>query len=131
MNMQDCCRSQCGFRSVSSDDEHWQRNHPEMVARLEALALNQTWTAEGGNAATAKFDAAMAPFLTDPFRGCRSRRWFGAREDVTELEAQTARDALAAAGLSANDVDVLIVGPFPPPQIDVGNAAFLARRLGI
>jgi 3-oxoacyl-[acyl-carrier-protein] synthase-3 len=119
------------FPRLTVDNDHWRRHHPEMVAQLEQLALNQTWSNRGGNPATARFDEAMAPYLPDPFRGCRSRRWFAPDEDVTDLEAATARDALAAAGLTPADVDTLIVGSFPPPQIDVGNAAFLAGRLGI
>jgi 3-oxoacyl-[acyl-carrier-protein] synthase III len=119
------------FPSVVLDNEHWRTHHAPMVTRLEELALNQTWSTRDGNDATAKFDAAMSPYLRDPFRGCRSRRWFASDEDITALEAEAAREALSAAGLGLADVDLLIVGTFPPPQIDVGNAAFLAGRLGI
>lgn len=116
-------------REVGND--LWEREHPEMVARLGELALAEAWSTRASSAATAGFDAAMAPYLRDPFRGSRQRRWFQPGEDPTALEAQTALAALHAAGLTVDDVDVCIVGTFPPPQINVGNAAYLARHLGL
>lgn len=127
-----------GLRSVAVrfpdrvvENDHWHREHPEMVARLEELALAQTWSPRGSTAATVGFDAAMAPFLRDPFRGSRARRWFRTDDEQLELEAETALGALEAARLGLGDVDVLIVGSFPPPRIDVGNGTYLAARLGL
>ena len=113
------------------DNDHWHQHHPEMVARLEQLALAEAWSTRETSRATAGFDAAMAPYLEDPFRGARLRRWFAADDDPTALEAETARAAVAAAGLDLSDIDLCIVSTFPPPQLNVGNAAYLVGRLGL
>lgn len=112
-------------------NDHWRTHHPEMVARLEEMAVAEAWSTRTASAATAGFDAAMTPFLSDPFRGSRSRRWFAPGEDPVGLEAEAATAALTAAGLAPADVDLCIVGTFPPPQVNVGNAAYLARRLAL
>jgi 3-oxoacyl-[acyl-carrier-protein] synthase-3 len=52
-------------------------------------------------------------------------------ESIRHYEAAAARAALDGAGLRPSDVDLLIVGSFLPDQIGVGNAAFLARELGV
>lgn len=116
-------------RVVTND--HWRTHHPEMVAKLDEMALAEAWSTRSASPATAAFDRAMAPFLSDPFRGTRMRRWFADNTDPVALEAATALDALAAASLTPADVDLCIVGTFPPPQVNVGNAAYLAKALGI
>jgi len=112
-------------------NDYWREHHPEMVARLEESAVAEAWSTRTASPATAAFDAAMTPFLNDPFRGSRNRRWFRPGEDPVALEAETARAAVAAAGLSLADIDLCIVGTFPPPQVNVGNAAYLARALAL
>jgi len=77
------------------------------------------------------FTAAMLPYLDDPFRGTVERRALAKGETALALEAEAARGALAAAGMSPGDVDLLIVTSFQPDQVGVGNAAFLARELGV
>jgi 3-oxoacyl-[acyl-carrier-protein] synthase III len=110
---------------------HWQMHYPEMVSNLERLALGRTWSTSQGNPFTQKFDAAMAPFVSDPFRGCQQRRWFEPGENALALEASTARAALDAAKLRPSDIDLCIVGAFPPAHINVGDAAYLASALDL
>lgn len=112
-------------------NDYWREHHPEMVARLEEMAVAEAWSTRSSSAATAAFDAAMTPFLRDPFRGSRTRRWFHPGDDPVDLEADAARAAVAAAGISLADIDLCIVGTFPPPQVNVGNAAYLARALAL
>lgn len=119
------------FPSRVMTNDHWREHHPEMVADIERQMLNRTWSHQGGSETSRNFDEAMRPFLSDPFRGCVRRLWLADGEDPTEVEALAALDALSAAGLEPSDVDLCIVGSFPPPHIDVGNAAYLARRLGL
>lgn len=116
-------------RIVTND--HWRQHHPEMVARLEQLAVAEAWSTRTASAATAAFDEAMTPYLNDPFRGSSSRRWLLPGEDPIALETDAARAALDAAGMSPANIDLCIVGTFPPPQVNVGNAAYLAGRLGL
>ena len=119
------------FPSREMTNDHWREQHPAMVADIERQLLNRTWSPQGGSTSSHNFDEAMRPFLSDPFRGCQRRFWLAEGEDPTEVEALAALDALAAAGLRPSDIDMCIVGSFPPPHIDVGNAAYLARRLGL
>jgi len=111
-------------------NDHWRRKYPDLVRTAEERALGKLWRPEG-NGSCGRFDAAMAKYLADPFRGCVERRWLSPGEQAIDLEEPAARDALAAAGLAPGDVDLLICSSFFPDQCDVGNGAFLARRLGL
>jgi len=112
-------------------NDYWREHHPAMVARLEDMAVAEAWSTRSASPATAAFDAAMTPYLSDPFRGSRKRHWFRPGEDPVALEADAARAAVSAAGCSLADIDLCIVGTFPPPQVNVGNAAYLARDLNL
>ncbi|MEM9553944.1 MAG: 3-oxoacyl-[acyl-carrier-protein] synthase III C-terminal domain-containing protein [Acidobacteriota bacterium] len=112
------------------DNDHWRRHHPSLVAQAE----QRIWmwkrplhrpTAPGA------FDLEMEPYLDDPFRGARQRRVLGPEQSALTLEAAAARDALAAAELSIDDVDGLICTSFLPDSHGIGGAAFLARELGL
>ncbi len=125
-----------GFRSLAVhfpsrvvDNAHWLRRHPRMVEEAETSALAKVWTNAEGEALL--FDRKMAPYLSDPFRGAKERRWLKDGETSLSLEIVAAACALEAALLEAKDVDLLLVSSFFPDQIDVGNAAFLARELGV
>jgi 3-oxoacyl-[acyl-carrier-protein] synthase-3 len=55
----------------------------------------------------------------------------GSGESSLTLEERAARDALEAAKLSPENVELMIVASVWPEQIGFGNAAFLARQLGL
>jgi len=109
-------------------NEYWQRNHPEVVAGAADKILKRIWEQKQSSKQD-PFEAAMAAHLEDPFQGARERRWLGPEETVLSLELKAARQALEAARVSVNDVDLALVCSFLPDQIGVGNAAFLAQRL--
>lgn len=113
-------------------NDWWRERSPEQVARAEAHALARLWGRDGEpvDAATALFDDAMAPYLADPFRGTVERRWLDERETSLDREVMVARDALAAAGRTVADIDLLLCVSFVPDQWMVGNAAYLGRALG-
>jgi 3-oxoacyl-[acyl-carrier-protein] synthase-3 len=73
----------------------------------------------------------MMPYLSDPFRGTIERRVLGRGESSLTLEERAARDALDAAKLTPDDVDLMLVSSVWPEQIGFGNAAFLAQKLGL
>jgi 3-oxoacyl-[acyl-carrier-protein] synthase-3 len=52
-------------------------------------------------------------------------------ETELDLEISAAAAALSSAVLEPDDIDLLLVSSFLPNQIGLGNAAFLARELGI
>ena len=111
-------------------NDHWRRNHPELVA--DAEQRNHAWSRPTqGFTGSEIFDRAMAPYLDDPFRGIRERRRLAAGDTALDLEAAAARSALEAAGLGIEDIDLLICSSFQPDAHGIGGATFLARELGL
>ncbi|RMH22038.1 MAG: 3-oxoacyl-ACP synthase [Acidobacteria bacterium] len=111
-------------------NEHWRQTQPELVARAEERIWMwkppKDWS-EGSE----PFNRAMAPYLYDPFRGAKLRRRLPPQGSALSLEADAARQALDAAGLGIEDVDLLICSSFLPDSVGIGGAAFLARELGL
>lgn len=119
------------FPKTCRTNAYWLKHHPEMVAGAEQRRLSKVW-ARTGVEELGPFDQAMEPYLADPFRGTEARRVLLPEERaVTTLEAPVARAAIEAAGLTAKDVDLLIVSAFPSDQPGIGDAAFLAGELGL
>ncbi|HZP49414.1 MAG TPA: 3-oxoacyl-[acyl-carrier-protein] synthase III C-terminal domain-containing protein [Vicinamibacterales bacterium] len=115
-------------RVVTNDE--LRAKYPAVVANIEQHVLGRLWNPDA-DSASARFDAASAAYLADPFRGCVERRWLAADEKAIDIEEPAARAAIERAGLAPTDIDALICCSFFPDQVDVGNAAFLARRLGV
>lgn len=78
-----------------------------------------------------ELDPAMVPYLADPFRGTVQRFALAPGETALDIELRAAREALAVAGIAPAEIDLLIATAFPSDQPAVGQAAFLARALGI
>ncbi len=111
-------------------NDHWRRNFPQLVAEAE----NRIWMwkkpvdmTEGSEA----FNREMSPYVKDPFRGARLRRFLPPGANALALESRAARDALAAADLEPGDIDLLICTSFLPDSTGIGGATFLARELGL
>ena len=116
--------------TTARTNDYWRVHHPELVAAHERASLARVFGTADEAAPTAEpFDAEMAAYLADPFRGTVVRRVLTGPS--LALEAAAARAALAAVGLTARDIDLAIVTSFLPDQPGVGNAAFLARELGL
>jgi 3-oxoacyl-[acyl-carrier-protein] synthase-3 len=75
--------------------------------------------------------AAIAHAFADPFRGTRRRRFFPRDLKVSEAETEAARKAIADAGLTPKDVDVVLVQSFLPDELHPKNAALICHNLGI
>jgi 3-oxoacyl-[acyl-carrier-protein] synthase-3 len=73
----------------------------------------------------------MAPYLSDPFRGTVERRVRAPGETALSMELRAARQALEAAALGVDDVDLTLCTSFPADRFGVGNAAHLAEQLGL
>ncbi|AUB42685.1 fabH [Nostoc flagelliforme CCNUN1] len=116
--------------SIRRTNDYYIEKYPEMFAQAEQKSLAKLFSLAGsipGN----EFDLEMMPYLLDPFRGSVERRILGLDESSLTLEERAARDALKAAKLSPDEVELLIVASVWPEQIGFGNAAFLARQLGL
>ena len=110
----------------------WYRNHvPDVVAAVAESRLAKTFSTDGSDAASEAFDAQMRRYLDDPFRGATVRYKLGPNQTSIDLEADAARAALAAAGLDADAVDLILVASWlPASYVAPGNAVYLAQRLG-
>lgn len=131
--------SSAGIRSLAlaypegrRTNDYWLERYPELVSSREQSFLGKLWEkSPTGTDVGATFDREMAPYLGDPFRGTVERRVLGPGETALGLELRAAQRALAAANVSAREVDLLMVTSFLPDMVGVGNAAFLAAELGL
>lgn len=116
-----------GFPSEVRDNAFFIEKDP---ARFEAARDNpKLWSKPQTESRSRIFDEEMSRFAGDPFRGTVSRRTLSKGKSIG-IEEAAARRALAAAKLETSDVDLLFCASFIPDQIGVGNATFLANRLG-
>ncbi|MEI1377901.1 3-oxoacyl-[acyl-carrier-protein] synthase III C-terminal domain-containing protein [Nostoc sp. UHCC 0926] len=118
------------FPSIRRTKDYYKEKYPEIVTQLEQKSLARMISLNNSTPSN-KFELEMMPYLSDPFRGTVEQRILASNESSLTLEYRAAKDALEAAKLSVNDVDLLLVASFLPEQIGFGNAAFLARQMGL
>lgn len=123
-----------GFPEKVRTNAYWHENYPEVVKAAEKKTLERLWQKREAGAppseVAAIFDEEMAQYLKDPFRGTKERRVLAEGETSLTIEKRAAERALAAAGKTVEDVDLLLVSSFLPDTLGVGNAAYLAQALG-
>lgn len=118
------------FPGIRRTNDYYIEKYPELVAQAEQKGLARMFSFAGTTPSN-EFELEMMPYLKDPFRGTVERRVLAPGESSLTLEYRAAKDALDAAKLSPEDVDLLLVASFLPEQIGFGNAAFVARQLGL
>jgi 3-oxoacyl-[acyl-carrier-protein] synthase-3 len=118
------------FPSIIRTKDYYREKYPELSAQAEQKSLARLMPLAGSTPSN-EFDLEMLPYLSDPFRGTVEQRILGPGESSLTLEYRAAKNALDAAKLSPDKVELLIVASFLPEQIGFGNAAFLARQLGL
>lgn len=119
------------FPSVLRTNDYWRNKYPNLVTQAEQRTLAKLFSSTESTAKSSEFDSEMTPYLSDPFRGAVERRVLSPSESSLTLECRAAKDALDAAKLSPQDVDLTIVTSLFPEQIAPGNASFLVRELGL
>jgi 3-oxoacyl-[acyl-carrier-protein] synthase-3 len=119
------------FPATVRTNDYWRERHPKLVEDEERKTLARLWKQDPKAAPLDPFARAMAPYLSDPFRGARQRRVVAPGQTAASLELDAARRALAAAGMEPCDVDLVICCSFLPDRVGVGNATPLARELGL
>jgi 3-oxoacyl-[acyl-carrier-protein] synthase-3 len=113
-------------------NRYFRTRHPDVVNVVESKRLAHVLSAPAELDADAHpFDAAMAKYAGDPFRGTVERRVLTPGETALSLEMTVAQKALAAAGMKPSEVELLIVCSFLPEQFGAMDAAYLARDLGM
>jgi 3-oxoacyl-[acyl-carrier-protein] synthase III len=119
------------FPSVIRTNDYYKEKYPDLVAKAEDKSLAKLMSLVDATPNN-EFELEMEPYLKDPFRGTVQRRILGEGESALTLECNAARDALDAAKLSPDDVDLVIGSPtFLSENLGFGNAAFIARELGL
>jgi len=115
------------FPRAVRDNTWWRTAAPSFLAALAERTSAQVWEGDGD---LNPWQAAMAPYLGDLFRGTRERRVLGDGESARTLEVEAARRALDAAGLQPDDIDLVLVSCLFPDQYVVGDAIGLAAAMG-
>ncbi|MFO0618632.1 MAG: 3-oxoacyl-[acyl-carrier-protein] synthase III C-terminal domain-containing protein [Polyangiaceae bacterium] len=75
--------------------------------------------------------SAVERAFADPYRGARRRRILPEDMRVSDAEVSAARAAIAGAGLTAADIDLVLTHSFLPDEFTPKNAARVAYALGI
>ena len=115
--------------SIRRTNDYYIEKYPELVTLAEQKGFARLFSLTESTPSN-EFDQEMLPYLSDPFRGTVERWVLGPGESSLTLEYRAAIDALNAAKLSLEEVELIIVASVWPEQIGFGNAAFLARQLG-
>lgn len=121
------------FPSLIHTKDDWLQKFPESVDKVNSRRsrLPRSTVSTSDNQYLNIWSQEVAPYLLDPFRGNVERRVLGQDESSLTLEYRTAKEALEAAEISPEDVELLIVASFCPEQIGPGNACYLAHQLGL
>lgn len=112
-------------------NDYFRQHHPEVVATAEQKSLSRVWTQHPSAAVKDVFNEEMGPFLGDVFRGTEERRVLAPGQSILSLELRAAREALAAAAMAPTDVDLLLSTALLPEAVGIGDAAYLAKELGL
>lgn len=111
-------------------NEFFYNHHPQIVEAVTAKKQRRIWAGPEQAPADA-FEAEMANYLADPFRGTIERRVLTPGEGALSLETSAAKKVLAAAAMAPSDVELLMVASFLPDHIGAQDSAYLARDLGL
>ncbi|MBK9266358.1 MAG: 3-oxoacyl-ACP synthase III family protein [Polyangiaceae bacterium] len=113
-------------------NDHWVRKYPDMVEM--AVDKKNVWSnpkADGASAEQSAFGAEMLKYIDDPFRGAKERRVLLPNENALTIETRAADMAIEAAGISRSDIDLVLSTSFFTDLMGVGNATFIAGKLGL
>ncbi|MBW4616309.1 MAG: 3-oxoacyl-ACP synthase III family protein [Desmonostoc vinosum HA7617-LM4] len=124
------CSLALSFPRIRCTKDYYREHFPDLLLSVEEKNLAKMFSVTDSTPSN-DYELEMMPYLKDPFRGTVERRMLAPEESSLTLEYQAATEALDAAKLSPQDVDLLLVASFLPEQIGFGNAAFLARQLGL
>lgn len=122
------------FPSIIRTNDYYRTYYPDLVAKAEEKTLARTFSVTQSNFDNKAADIwteEMTPYLSDPFRGTVERRVFSPEESALSISDRAARDVLEAAKLGPEDIDLMLVATIFPDRVGPGDAAFLARKLGL
>lgn len=102
----------------------WRARMANIVPRSEAAVDDVT---EGVRRA---LDAVLA-LKDDPFQGVRTVRLIDDDDDASDLEARAAKQALERAGVTPDEIDLLLSHPMVPDLICVNPASAVHEKVGL
>jgi len=113
------------FPSIRRTNDYYREKYPQFFEKAEQKLLSLS-----GSLPKNIFEEEMVPYLSDPFRGSVERWVLDSGESSLTLEYRAACDVLESAELTPEEVDLMLVASIWPEQIILGNATFLANKLG-
>lgn len=119
------------FPSIIRTNNYWIEKSPDLITQNKPrqARISKSTELTNSNNGLDIWSQEVAPYLPDPFRGSIERRVLAPNESSLTLEYQAAKEALDAAQLAPEDVDLAIVASLFPEHIGPGSAAYLARKL--
>ena len=119
------------FPSIIRTNDYWRKTFPELVAHAspKRARLHKPAASTFATNGLDIWSQEVKPYLSDPFRGNVERRVLAPGESSLTLESRAAREALAAAKLAPEEVELAIVTSLFSEQIVLGSAAYLVREL--
>ncbi|MDI9637661.1 3-oxoacyl-[acyl-carrier-protein] synthase III C-terminal domain-containing protein [Geitlerinema splendidum] len=124
-----------GIRSVAVQfpreirtNDYWSEKYPDLAA---PVASRRSRIARSAPANPSGFDIwsqEVAPYLSDRFRGNVERRVLSGAETALSLETQAIEEAIAAANLQPDDIDLAIATSLFSDTLGFGQAAKLGLR---
>lgn len=106
------------------DNSFWP---PGWAASRAADPTRQAQAQAGGD----EIPESVRAYVTDPYQGARLRRVISDAHESSDLEAAACRAALASAGRSSDDVDMLFGYSQVSDDAGPGNHGIVAHRLGL
>ncbi|NJK55778.1 MAG: 3-oxoacyl-ACP synthase [Pleurocapsa sp. SU_5_0] len=120
------------FPQVIRTNDYWQQKYPEMVrSSPQRNRSNRAVRSSHEDNGYDLWSQEVAPYLSDPFRGNVERRVLGLDESSLDLQCQAATEALLAAKLDVEEIDVAIVASLFADNLGMDNTTLLAQKLGL
>lgn len=124
------------FPSLIRTCDYWYEKFPDLAIqalpkRVRLPRVSQLSSTEGEDDGIEIWSQEVAPYLNEPFRGNIERRVLSPDESPQALECQAVKDALAAANLQSDEVELAIVTSLFSEPVGLGHASSLARQLNL
>ena len=121
------------FPEIIRTQDDWLQQFPELNNKVNQTRARKSRIAisNSDNSELDIWSQEVIPYLSDPFRGNVEHRVLDTDQSSLMLEYQAGKEALKAAQLTPEKVELLIVASFDPGRIGHGNACYLAEKLGL
>lgn len=127
-----------GIRSLAVNFPHTIRTNDYWLQKFPALSSQKVQRQAQANVNLTSSDDGLdiwlqqvTPYLSDPFRGSVNRHVLASHESSQTLEYRAAQDAINAAKLATDEVDLMLVASLFPDAVGPGAAAMLAQQLNL